>query len=100
MREGTTLGLDPTGANPGRAPVPGDDDSKVPYSGRPVSLQYAAGQTLSQRNKIHPLSISHDNQIPDHVWSRDGPRRSAGSQGMLHSLHEAKSGRQRECRRA
>ena len=26
----------------------------------PISLQYAAGQTLPQRNKSHPLSISHD----------------------------------------
>ena len=66
----------------------------------PISLQHAAGQTLSQRNKSRPLSISLGNQIPNHTWSRNGPRRSAGGQGMLHSLHETKSGRQRECRRA
>ena len=38
MREGITVGLDSTGADPGRTPLPGNDDSKVPYSGRPVSL--------------------------------------------------------------
>ena len=37
-REGIIIGLDSTGANSGRAPLPGDDDSKVPCSRRPVSL--------------------------------------------------------------
>ena len=37
-RKGITIGLDSTGANPGRAPSPGDDNSKVPYHRRPASL--------------------------------------------------------------
>ena len=36
--KGLTIGLDPTSTNPGRAPLLGDDHSKVPYSRRPVSL--------------------------------------------------------------
>ena len=37
-RKGIAFGLDSTGANPGRAPLPGDDNSKVPYRRCPVSL--------------------------------------------------------------
>ena len=37
-RKGIAIGLDSTGANPGRAPLPGDNNSKVPYHRRPVSL--------------------------------------------------------------
>ena len=62
----------------GEPPCQSDDDNKVPYRRRSVSLQHAVGQTLSQRNKSRPLSIPHDNQIPNHTWSRNGPRRSAG----------------------
>ena len=42
-RKGITIGLDPTSTNPGRAPLPSDDDSKVPYRRCPISLQHAAG---------------------------------------------------------
>ena len=58
--KGIVIGLDPTSTNPGRAPLPSDDDNKIPYRRRPINLQYAAEQTLPQRNKSHPLSISHD----------------------------------------
>ena len=37
-RKGIAIGLDSTGSNHGRAPLPGDDNSKVPYRRRPVSL--------------------------------------------------------------
>ena len=37
-RKGITIGLNSTGAHPGRAPLPGDDNSKIPYRRRPVSL--------------------------------------------------------------
>ena len=37
-RKGITIGLDSTGANPERAPLPGDDNNKVPRRRRPVSL--------------------------------------------------------------
>ena len=43
-REGITIRLDSAGANPRKAPLPGDDDSKVPYSRRPVSLNMLLGR--------------------------------------------------------
>ena len=99
-RKSVTIGIDPTGANPRGAPLPSNDNSKVPYSRRSINLQHVAGQALSQRNKSHPLSIPFDNQIPDGKRGRDGSRRSAGGSGMLHRLYETTSGRQRERRRA
>ena len=65
----------------------------------PSSYNMLLGRPSLNAIKSHPLSISHGNQIPNHTWSRDGPRRSAGGQGMLHSFHETESGRQR-CGRA
>ena len=99
-RKSVAIGIDPTGANPRRAPSPSNDNSKVPYSRRSISLQHVAGQALSQRNKSHPLNITLGNQIPNSKRGRDGSRRSAGGSGMLHCLYETASGRQRERRRA
>ena len=36
--KGITIGLDSIGAHPGRAPMPGDDNSKIPHHRRPISL--------------------------------------------------------------
>ena len=36
--KGITIGLDSIGAHPGRAPLPGDDNSQVPYRRCPVGL--------------------------------------------------------------
>ena len=55
------------------------------------SVKYVVGQTLSQCNKGHSLSLPHDDQVSHHKRSRNGSRRPTRSQGMLLSFHEAKT---------
>ena len=58
------------------APMPGDDNSEISHRRRPLCLQYVVRQTLSQRDKSHPLRLPHDDQVPYRERSRNGSRRS------------------------
>ena len=84
--------VDTTGAHFGRPPILGHNDSEIPHSRCPVSLQHVTGQTLPQCHKGHPFCISYGYQIPHCEWGRNGSRRSARGQGVLLGINETKRG--------
>ena len=68
--------------------MPGHNGDKIPHSGCPIGIQHVTGQAFSQCHKGHPFRLSYGCQIPYGEWSGNGPRRPAGSQGVLLDVNE------------
>ena len=76
----------------GDPPMSGHNVDKIPHNGCPIGIQHVTGKAFYQCHKSHPFRQSYGCQILYGEWSGNGPRRPAGSQGVLLDVNETESG--------